>query len=177
MIRTENWRGYNLFIYRFKINEILQKYTFQEFVMYSFHDSKLIIRLKHRLKLTCGELIAFWIAGRYVGSRPIKLRKSNWKSRSLEVVRKKEKEKATLIGLLTGAVWVCCFAPMDFILFYRGWIAWPPRDRIRRDRYMFIAIYTWIVWLILIIKVEVIGVQSWPPLFSSHVFNLKSDWV
>uniref|UniRef100_A0A8D8LFB2 RNA-binding protein 42 n=1 Tax=Cacopsylla melanoneura TaxID=428564 RepID=A0A8D8LFB2_9HEMI len=41
--------------------------------------------------------------GRYVGSRPIKLRKSNWKSRSLDVVRKKEKEKATLIGLLTGA--------------------------------------------------------------------------
>lgn len=40
--------------------------------------------------------------GRYVGSRPIKLRKSTWKNRSAEVVRKKEKEKAALIGLLTG---------------------------------------------------------------------------
>ncbi|XP_058804013.1 RNA-binding protein 42 [Phymastichus coffea] len=40
--------------------------------------------------------------GRYVGSRPIKLRKSNWKQRNLESVRKKEKEKQNLIGLLTG---------------------------------------------------------------------------
>ncbi|XP_044017536.1 RNA-binding protein 42 [Aphidius gifuensis] len=40
--------------------------------------------------------------GRYVGSRPIKLRKSSWKQRNLDSVRKKEKEKQTLIGLLTG---------------------------------------------------------------------------
>ncbi|XP_034256959.1 RNA-binding protein 42 [Thrips palmi] len=40
--------------------------------------------------------------GRYVGSRPIKLRKSSWRNRSADVVRKKEKEKAALIGLLTG---------------------------------------------------------------------------
>lgn len=40
--------------------------------------------------------------GRYVGSRPIKLRKSTWRNRSADVVRKKEKEKAALIGLLTG---------------------------------------------------------------------------
>lgn len=40
--------------------------------------------------------------GRYVGSRPIKLRKSMWKNRSLEVTKKKEKEKAALINLLTG---------------------------------------------------------------------------
>ncbi|KAG6445685.1 RNA-binding protein 42 isoform X2 [Manduca sexta] len=38
--------------------------------------------------------------GRYVGSRPIKLRKSTWKNRSLDVVRKKEKEKAALLSLL-----------------------------------------------------------------------------
>jgi len=37
-----------------------------------------------------------------VGSRPIKLRKSSWKQRNLETVRKKEKEKQALIGLLTG---------------------------------------------------------------------------
>lgn len=41
-------------------------------------------------------------SGRYVGSRPIKLRKSSWKNRSLDVVRKKEKEKAALISLLTS---------------------------------------------------------------------------
>lgn len=38
--------------------------------------------------------------GRYVGSRPIKLRKSTWKNRALDVVRKKEKEKAVLLSLL-----------------------------------------------------------------------------
>ncbi len=31
--------------------------------------------------------------GKYVGSRPIKLRKSNWKDRNIDVVRKKQKEK------------------------------------------------------------------------------------
>ncbi|KAK6636778.1 hypothetical protein RUM43_010441 [Polyplax serrata] len=40
--------------------------------------------------------------GRYVGSRPIKLRKSTWKARSMDNVKKKEKEKAVLINLLTG---------------------------------------------------------------------------
>lgn len=35
--------------------------------------------------------------GRYVGSRPIKLRKSTWKQRSLDVVKKKEKEKQLLL--------------------------------------------------------------------------------
>jgi len=39
--------------------------------------------------------------GRYVGSRPIKLRKSCWKNRSVDVVRKKEKEKVALINMLT----------------------------------------------------------------------------
>lgn len=34
--------------------------------------------------------------GKYVGSRPIKLRKSMWKDRNLEVVRKKQKEKKKL---------------------------------------------------------------------------------
>ncbi|XP_058120977.1 RNA-binding protein 42 [Anopheles ziemanni] len=37
--------------------------------------------------------------GRYVGSRPIKLRKSTWKNRSIEVVRKKDKEKQALLSL------------------------------------------------------------------------------
>lgn len=37
--------------------------------------------------------------GKYVGSRPIKLKKSNWKDRNVDVVRKKEKQKARL-GLI-----------------------------------------------------------------------------
>lgn len=40
--------------------------------------------------------------GRYVGSRPIKLRKSSWKNRSIDVVRKKEKEKQTLLSMLAS---------------------------------------------------------------------------
>ncbi|XP_039953482.1 RNA-binding protein 42 [Bactrocera neohumeralis] len=35
--------------------------------------------------------------GRYVGSRPIKLRKSTWKQRSLDIVKKKEREKQQLL--------------------------------------------------------------------------------
>ena len=34
--------------------------------------------------------------GKYVGNRPIKLRKSSWKDRQLEVVKKKTKEKRKL---------------------------------------------------------------------------------
>ena len=37
--------------------------------------------------------------GKYVGSRPIKLKKSNWKDRNVDVVKRKEKTKARL-GLL-----------------------------------------------------------------------------
>uniref|UniRef100_A0ABD2WNF1 RNA-binding protein 42 n=1 Tax=Trichogramma kaykai TaxID=54128 RepID=A0ABD2WNF1_9HYME len=42
------------------------------------------------------------VNGKYVGSRPIKLRKSSWKARNLDTVRRKEKDKQALIGLLTG---------------------------------------------------------------------------
>jgi hypothetical protein len=38
----------------------------------------------------------FLSTGKYVGSRPIKLRKSMWKDRNMEVVRKKQKEKKKL---------------------------------------------------------------------------------
>lgn len=37
--------------------------------------------------------------GRYVGSRPIKLRKSTWRQRSFEVVKRKEKEKTQLLQM------------------------------------------------------------------------------
>lgn len=36
------------------------------------------------------------VNGRYVGNRPIKLRKSTWKERQLDVVKKKDKEKKKL---------------------------------------------------------------------------------
>ncbi|CAG9763004.1 unnamed protein product [Ceutorhynchus assimilis] len=41
--------------------------------------------------------------GRYVGSRPIKLRKSTWRNRCMDIVKKKEKEKTALVNLLTSA--------------------------------------------------------------------------
>lgn len=41
--------------------------------------------------------------GRYVGSRPIKLRKSTWRQRSLDVVKKKEKEKQTLLQAMMNS--------------------------------------------------------------------------
>uniref|UniRef100_K1PWS1 RNA-binding protein 42 n=1 Tax=Magallana gigas TaxID=29159 RepID=K1PWS1_MAGGI len=34
--------------------------------------------------------------GKYVGNRPIKLRKSSWRDRNIEIVRKKDKEKKRL---------------------------------------------------------------------------------
>lgn len=37
--------------------------------------------------------------GKYVGSRPIKLRKSNWKDRNLDVVKRKQKDRERL-GLI-----------------------------------------------------------------------------
>lgn len=41
-------------------------------------------------------LIVLICSGKYVGSRPIKLRKSMWKDRNMDVVRKKQKEKKKL---------------------------------------------------------------------------------
>jgi len=35
-------------------------------------------------------------AGRYVGNRPIKLRKSQWRDRQIDNVKKKEREKKKL---------------------------------------------------------------------------------
>lgn len=41
-------------------------------------------------------LMILLCSGKYVGSRPIKLRKSMWKDRNMDVVRKKQKEKKKL---------------------------------------------------------------------------------
>lgn len=40
----------------------------------------------------------FRSTGKYVGSRPIKLRKSNWKNRNIDEVKKRQKEKDVLLG-------------------------------------------------------------------------------
>jgi len=37
--------------------------------------------------------------GRYVGSRPIKLRKSNWKNRNIDMVKKRDKERNQILGI------------------------------------------------------------------------------
>lgn len=37
---------------------------------------------------------------KYIGSRPVKLRKSDWKDRNLQEVKKKEKEKKKLLSKL-----------------------------------------------------------------------------
>lgn len=64
-------------------------------------EMKILFVIKILLLLTNIEYFCY-VTGRYVGSRPIKLRKSSWKNRNLDIVRKKDKEKAVLIGLLTG---------------------------------------------------------------------------
>ncbi len=38
--------------------------------------------------------------GRYIGSRPVKLKKCDWKNRDLKEVRKKEKAKKKFLGKL-----------------------------------------------------------------------------
>jgi hypothetical protein len=34
--------------------------------------------------------------GKYVGNRPIKLKKSNWRDRNMDIVKKKEQEKVKM---------------------------------------------------------------------------------
>ena len=43
-----------------------------------------------------GPLCPLHCTGRYIGNRPVKLRKSMWRERSLDVIKKKEKEKKKL---------------------------------------------------------------------------------
>lgn len=53
-------------------------------------------RLRWLWKLVSECRILLVCSGKYVGSRPIKLRKSMWKDRNMDVVRKKQKEKKKL---------------------------------------------------------------------------------
>jgi hypothetical protein len=55
--------------------------------------------IKHNA-FTTTQIINFLIIFRYVGSRPIKLRKSTWKQRGIEERKKKEGEKKALLALI-----------------------------------------------------------------------------
>lgn len=75
----------------------------------SFTSLMCLYLLHHRLSifpfffflflLCCARSYGIHFAGRYVGSRPIKLRKSSWRQRSFEVVKRKEKEKTQLLQM------------------------------------------------------------------------------
>ena len=53
-----------------------------------------------RYRFGLASLLVIWhffiFVGKYVGNRPIKLRKSTWRDRQIDVVKKKEREKKRL---------------------------------------------------------------------------------
>ncbi len=70
----------------------------------SFRSSEDFIKAMREMDGDCIQLFLFqhrklfsniflWFLGKYVGNRPIKLRKSNWKDRNLDAVKRKEQEK------------------------------------------------------------------------------------
>ncbi|KAG5676026.1 hypothetical protein PVAND_005881 [Polypedilum vanderplanki] len=90
------------------VNDELLKRTFSKFP--SFQRAK-VIRDKKTNKSRGYGFISFKnpedfinaikeFDGRYVGSRPIKLRKSTWKKRNIEEKRKKEQEKKMLLDMI-----------------------------------------------------------------------------
>lgn len=42
--------------------------------------------------------------GKYIGSRPVKLRKSTWQERDVKTIRKKEKKEKKMVQKLAEAV-------------------------------------------------------------------------
>lgn len=47
-------------------------------------------RINKNLHCLLNNVEHIWFSGRYVGSRPIKLSKSNWKDRNVDVVKEKQ---------------------------------------------------------------------------------------
>ncbi|KAK1117769.1 hypothetical protein K0M31_015708 [Melipona bicolor] len=70
------------------INWSVMRWRILSFIVFSISSTFFLLSVFH------------W--ARNCSGRPIKLRKSSWKQRNLETMRKKEKEKQALIGLLTG---------------------------------------------------------------------------
>ena len=72
----------------------------------SFKDSQDYIRAMRemngktflflRVELSIDRLLLRLFSGKYVGNRPIKLRKSTWQERNIDTVRKKVKEKVKM---------------------------------------------------------------------------------
>ncbi len=71
----------------------------------SFKDSQDFIKAMREMngipihferKYGCFEVSFLCRLGKYVGNRPIKLKKSNWRDRNIDIVKKKEQEKAKM---------------------------------------------------------------------------------
>ncbi|XP_076799685.1 uncharacterized protein LOC143444421 [Clavelina lepadiformis] len=88
-------------------NEVTDDTLARIFSRYSSFQKAKVVREKHSKKSKGYGFVSFKdpndfiramreMNGKYVGNRPIKLRKSNWKDRNIEVVRKKVKEKKKL---------------------------------------------------------------------------------
>lgn len=82
--RTNKPKGYGFV--SFKVQDVSVSFTTNFMVFY--------ISLLQDFVRACREM-----DGKYVGNRPIKLRKSTWKDRNVDVVRKKNKQKQKL-GLI-----------------------------------------------------------------------------
>ena len=52
--------------------------------------TKAIKEMNGRMDKICIAYLISFVLGRYVGSRPIKLSKSNWKDRNVDVVKEKQ---------------------------------------------------------------------------------------
>lgn len=88
-------------------NEVTDEYLYRAFAKYASITKAKVVRDKKTKKTKGFGFISFKdpqdylkamreMNGKYVGNRPIKLRKSTWKDRNIEVARKKEKEKKKL---------------------------------------------------------------------------------
>eukprot|EP00794_Sanderia_malayensis_P011156 gene11156-12328_t len=88
-------------------NEVTDEYLYRAFSSYASITRAKVVRDKKSKKTKGYGFVSFKdpqdylkamreMNGKYVGNRPIKLRKSTWKDRNIEVSRKKDKEKKKL---------------------------------------------------------------------------------
>lgn len=88
-------------------NDVNDDTLTRAFSKYPSYTKAKVIRDKHSKKTKGYGFVSFKdphdfvqamreMNGKYIGSRPVKLRKSTWKDRTYEVVKKKEKEKKKL---------------------------------------------------------------------------------
>jgi len=88
-------------------NEVTDEYLFRAFAKYPSVLKAKVVRDKKTKKTKGYGFVSFKdpqdylramreMNGKYVGNRPIKLRKSTWRDRNIDIARKKEKEKKKL---------------------------------------------------------------------------------